>query len=164
MAFCLGTFLPPSPPHLICNQMNAKITLLMPLSYDPGLLVLPMHQKFPARRETHPEHDAIAVFVHFISIWSNLPICIHLARMTRALAKEHTSCWEQWSSLPTSIWAVALRPAHELQYSNTKFWSDKNRNTDCSPSRPASLGLGYTLDWGGKKKSFIDCHWEKKWF
>lgn len=49
----------------------------------------PFQHILPACMETHPKHDAITVFVHLSSIWSNQPICIHLVWMTRTLAKAY---------------------------------------------------------------------------
>lgn len=55
------------PYHLQSNR-HEDHCLLMPLNHDPDLLVLPIHKKFPAGWESHPEHDAIAAFVHLSSI------------------------------------------------------------------------------------------------
>lgn len=100
------------PSHLQLNR-HEDHSLLMPLSHDPELLVLPIHKKFPAGREFHPQHDAIAAFVHLSSMGSNLPVCIPLLQMARIVANERASCWERRSSLPISIWTITRRPACE---------------------------------------------------
>lgn len=100
------------PSHLQLNR-HEDHSLLMPLSHDPELLVLPIHKKFPAGRESHPQHDAIAAFVHLSSMGSNLPVCIPLLQMARIVAKEWASCWELRSSLAISIWTITRRPACE---------------------------------------------------